>query len=124
MAGSFDERWRSPMFYWNDINADRPRFIHYLRQGWNNELELIAVSTHLTSPDSGIRVSLDNPDAVSESMFKTFVCNVVQSVYFHRDNGEWDIKLNPEYQRIFDSSLDYERQEKLLAAYEEMESGK
>ena len=120
---SKDTYWYPPMRVWNEINADRPRFVYYLRQGWNDDLEALTLSIPLTSPDRHIRVSLDNPNEVSDEMFKTFIMRVVQAVHFSRLDGEWDIMLNEPYRRIFNTVLEYEEQDKLLDHYEQIESG-
>ena len=81
--------WYTPLKYWEQINQDREGFLHYYFE----------TPGGLSPQDLKNRWNIDGdaPNSASDNSFKAFLKESVESVRLYADNGEWLIRLKPDY---------------------------
>lgn len=76
--------WYPPMRFWDKINSDRARFMHYFIWGNPDCIAEIENKWH---------ISVDHPELASDENFKRFIEANVRLVSFLPEDGEWGIQL-------------------------------
>lgn len=79
-----------PEFFWDKINSDRARFLHYYIWGNSNSVEELKNVWH---------ISIEHPEIVPDETFKRFVEENVRLLGFDPENGEWDIVMYPQKEK-------------------------
>lgn len=76
--------WYPPEFFWEKINSDRARFIHYFL--WGN-------SDYIDELENVWNISVEHPESVSDETFKRFLEGTIRLLSLDPETGAWDIRL-------------------------------
>lgn len=76
--------WYPPEKFWDKINDDRARFLHYYIEGDPDCIDEI---------ETVWNISVTRPELASDEIFKRFVDGTVRLISLNPENGEWDIRF-------------------------------
>jgi len=86
--------WYPPEFFWEKINSDRKRFLHYFLQGNSSRIDELENIWH---------ISVEHPENVSDETFKRFVEGTVRLLCLYPEEGEWGFKFKGEEMTVIEN---------------------
>lgn len=72
-----------PEFFWEKINNDRARFMHYFLWGSPEDIDEV---------ENLWNIPVEHPESVSDETFKRFVEGTVRLLSFNPEEGSWEIR--------------------------------